>query len=81
MPKGVYDSHGNMWQWWPIVSATMPAQGISRGLPRPRPPARSASAVAALGGWPLNCTTSVFRGWLTPAKRCGITGFRAARTY
>jgi formylglycine-generating enzyme required for sulfatase activity len=81
-PWGLYDMHGNMWQWcadW--FSSDYYKTSSADDPPGPASGDMRVTRGGSWNRWPLNGTTSAFRGCLTPAKRCGITGFRAARTY
>jgi formylglycine-generating enzyme required for sulfatase activity len=77
---GLYDMHGNVWEWcqdWYDAD-------YYTGSPTddPRGPESGAARVLRGGSWvsdPRFCR-SAYRGWFEPALRDSDTGFRVART-
>ncbi|MBI4404117.1 MAG: formylglycine-generating enzyme family protein [Deltaproteobacteria bacterium] len=75
--NGMYDMHGNVWEWMQDWYSSTPPEGVD-----PQGPNSGSSRVIRGGSWEIDAQylRSAERDSYDPAYRYGIVGFRLVRT-
>jgi formylglycine-generating enzyme required for sulfatase activity len=77
---GLYDMHGNVWEWCQDWGGNYPRKGSTES--NPKGPSTGSCRVGRGGSWrgaPEDCR-SALRGWYAPSGRSSNLGFRVARS-
>ena len=78
---GLYDMHGNVWEWcWDVYDSSY-YQRLPSPVEDPFGPSGASDRVIRGGSWGLDPqdVRSAFRGWREPGYRSDFLGFRLAR--